>query len=200
MDNQRKQILGLIVTLLFSGAARADMMPVSEQDGERKPPRHVCNRMEFHHANVSALHNSSIAIDLDFGPVQFLPQAGMDDAGQTSQTPYALELTGRPDSSSLCLYALMGLGLCSAPHWIRRLSLGFIPQWYHEGGPFQIGHSHAATPESLCSLHVCFLIPPDDRAEHLIPQYRLRSILSLWRKSQFTPTVSAPRGPPPRSC
>jgi len=196
MDNRRKQILGLIVALLFAGAACADMMPVSERDGERKPQRHVCDRMEYQHADYSGLHDNSFTIDLDFGPVQFLPQAGVDDVGQTSQSPYAIELTGRPDSSSLCLYALMSLGLCSAPHWVRRLSLGFIPQWYHEGGPFQIGHSHAATPESLCSLQVCLFVPPADRAEDSLPHYRLRTILSLWRKSQFTPTVLAPRGPP----
>jgi len=196
MDSRRNQILGLVVALLFAGAVRADMVLVPGQHGERKPLQQVCSPMEFQHSDFSGLHDSSVAFDLDFGPVQFLPQAGMDDAGQTSQTPYALELTGRPDSSSLCLYALMGLGLCSAPHWIRRLSLGFIPQWYHEGGPFQIGHSHAATPESLCSLQVCFLVPPADQEAYLIPQYRLRTILSFWRKSQFTPIVLAPRGPP----
>ena len=199
MDDRRKQILSLIVALLVAGAARANIVLVSERDGEREPLRHVCSRMEFQHADSSGLYDSSVAVDLDFGPVQFLPQAGVDDVGQTSQTPYAMELTGRPDSSSLCLYALMGLGLCSAPHWVRRLSLGSIPEWYHESGPFQIGHSHAAMPESLCSLQVCFLVPPDDRADHLIPQYRLRTILSLWRKSQFTLAVLAPRGPPDMS-
>jgi hypothetical protein len=196
MGNRRKQILGFIVALLVTGATRADMLPVPERDGERKPPRNVCDRVEFQYANVSALHDSYVAVDLDFGPVQLLPQVGKDDTGQTSRTSYAIELMGRPDSSSLCLYALMGLGLCSAPHWVRRLSLGFIPEWYHEGGPFQIGHSHAATPESLGTLQVCFLVPPDNHAEHLIPQYRLRTIPSLGRKSQFIPSVITSRGPP----
>jgi len=196
MGNRRKQILGFIVALLVTGVAHADLVPVSWRDGEQKPLRCVGSRMEFQHSDFSGLYDSSVAVDLVSGPVQFLPQAGVDHVGQTSQTSYAIELTGRPDSSSLCLYALMGLGLCSAPHWIRRLSLGFIPQWYHEGGPFQIGHSHAATPESLCTLQVCFLVPPDDRAEHLNPRCHIRTILSLWRKSQFTPAVHAPRGPP----
>ena len=196
MDDRRKQILGLIVALLIAGVARADMVPASERDGERKLLRHVCGRMKFQYADLSVLYDSSVAVDWDFGPVQFLPQAGVDDVGQTSQTPCAIELTGGPDSSGMCLYALMSLGLCSAPHWLRRLSLGFIPEWYHEGGPFQIGHSHAATPESLCSLQVCFLAPPDDRAEDSLPQYSPGTILSLWRKSQFTLAVLAPRGPP----
>ncbi len=191
--------MALIVALLVAGAAHAGMVPASERDSKREPLRSVCSRIEFQHADSSGLYDSSVAIDLDFGPVRFLPQAGVDGVGQTSQTPYAMELTGRPDSSSLCLYALMSLGLCSAPHWVRRLSLGFIPEWYHEGGPFQIGHSHAATPESLCSLQVCFFAPPDDQAEDSLSQYRLRTILSLWRKPQFTPTVLAPRGPPDMS-
>ncbi len=199
MDDRRKQLLGLIVALLVAGVARANMVLVSERNGEREPLRHVCSRMEFQHADSSGLYDSSVAVDLDFGPVQFLPQAGVDYVGQTSQTPHAIELTGGADSSGMCLYALMSLGLCSAPHWVRRLSLGFIPECYHEGGPFQIGHSHAATPESLCSPQVCFLVPPDDQAEDSLPQYRLRTVLSLWQKSQFTLAVLAPRGPPDMS-
>jgi hypothetical protein len=198
MHNLRSQILGLAAALLLAGAARADMVAVSRQDSERRPPRHVCSRMDFQQADSSGLYDSSVTVDLEFRPVRFLPQPGVDYVGQTSQAPYAMELTGRPDSSSLCLYALMGLGLCAAPHWIRRLSCGFAPEWYHDGGPFQIGHSHAATPESLCSLQVCFLAPPDDLAEYLTPQHRLRILLSIWRKSHFTPTVLAPRGPPDR--
>ena len=97
---------------------------------------------------------------------------------------------------SRCLYALMGLGLCSSVHWVKKINLGHIPEWYHEGGPLQIGHSHAATPESLCSLQVCFLAPQDDRAEDSLPQYHLGTIVSLWRKSQFTSSVIASRGPP----
>ncbi len=196
MDDRRKQILGLIVALLVAGAARAEMVLVFERDGERKTLRNVCSRIEFQHADFPGLYDSSVAVDLDFGPVQFLPQAGVDDVGQTSQTPYAMELTGRPDSSSLCLYALMSLGLCAAPHWVRRLSSGFTPEWYHDGGPFQIGHSHAATPESICSLQVCFLVPPDDPAEDSLPRYHQRTILALWWKSQFSPSVIASRGPP----
>ncbi len=196
MDDLRKHTLGFAFALLVAGAACADMMPPSERNGERKPPRHVCDRTKFQNTDFFGLYDNCVAVDLDSGPVQFLPQPGVDDVGQTSQTPYAIELKGRPDSFSLCLYALMSLGLCSAPHWVRRLPLGFTPEWYHEGGPLQIGRSHAATPESLYYLQVYFLVPPDDQAEHLIPQYRLRTILSLWRKSQFTPTVLAPRGPP----
>jgi hypothetical protein len=43
---------------------------------------------------------------------------------------------------------------------------------------------------------VCCFIQPDNAAERLIPQYRIRTVVSSWRKSQFTPDVIASRGPP----
>ena len=110
MNDRRKQNLGLIVALLVAGAARADMVPVFKLDGEQEPLRHVCGRMEVQHANLSGPYDSPIIVDFDFGTVQFLPKAGAD-VRQSSQVPYAIELTGRPDSCSLCLYALIGLGL-----------------------------------------------------------------------------------------
>jgi len=204
MIDWRKYILGAVGVLIIAGVARAGMVPISDPsaslrtglDGEQESLRQLCGRIESRHADLSDLYDGSITVDLDLEPVRFLHRAVLDDVGQTSLTPHAIELTGGPDSCSLCLYALMGLGLCAAPHWVRRVSLGPIPQWYHDGGPSQIGHSYAATPESLCRLQVCFFAPPDDPVEPLQPQYRLGTILSLWRKSQFTPTVLASRGPP----
>jgi hypothetical protein len=191
-------MLGLMVALLVAGATRADMVRVSDRNGERERPWPMCSRMEPQGVDCPGPYDSLVAVDLDFRPVQFLPQAGAVGVGQTSKAPRTMELTGGPDSSGICLYALMSLGLCSAPHWIKKLHFGHVPEWYHEGGPFQIGHSRAATPESLCSLKVCLLAPPQDRAENSLVRYCLRTSLSLWRKSQFTPTVRASRGPPDR--
>ena len=41
-------------------------------------------------------------------------------------------------SLSLCLSALLGLGLCSFAHCVKKSSFGFILEWYRNGGPFQI--------------------------------------------------------------
>jgi hypothetical protein len=197
MDDRRERMLGLIVALLVAGAARADMVHVSDRNAERERIRPMCSRMERQDVDCPGPYDSLVAVDLDFRSVQFLPQAGAIEAGPTSQAPRAVELTGGPDSSGICMYALMSLGLCSAPHWVKKLHFGHVPEWYHDGGPCQIGHSHAATPESLCSLQVCLFAPPDYRAEDSLSQHDAGTIVSLWRESQFTLSVIASRGPPP---
>lgn len=109
-----------------------------------------------------------------------------------------MQLLGPGRSSlHLCLCALMGLGVCKSAPWMKRLSFGYIPEWYHDGGPHQIGHSLAIPPESLCPVPICCFVQPDDRAEEFIIKHSLRTIVSAWRKSQFTPCILASRGPPP---
>jgi hypothetical protein len=204
MSDWRKHILGAIGVLIVVGSARAGMLPVCDPsaslrtrlDGERKLPRQVCSRMESRHADSSGRYDSSVTLDLEIEPVWLAPRAVVNDLGQTPLTSDTTDLTGGPDSCGLCLYALMGVGLCAAPHWLKKLHFGHLPEWYHDGGPSQIGHSYAATPESLCCLQVCCFAPPVEPVEPLKPQYRLGTIISLWRKSQFTPAVLASRGPP----
>jgi hypothetical protein len=96
----------------------------------------------------------------------------------------------------LCLSAIIGLGLCTSAHCVKRLSFGFIPEWYHNGGPFQIGHSFAVNPDSVNPVPAYCFVQPVPGAEDFIPQYHLGTIVSLWRKSQFTADVLAGRGPP----
>ena len=195
MIHWRRLVLGLIGFSFFAGIVRADMVTVFKLGAEQQRPIHVCSGAEVRHTNLSCLYDSPIVDGFSLGTVHFLPKARVD-MGQSTQMPPAIELTDGPGSASLCLYALMGLGLYSAPHWIRRLSMGLIPEWYHDEAPFQIGHSFAVPPESLCPVPVYCFVQPDDRAERFIPQYRLRTVVSLWRKSQFTPDVIASRGPP----
>ena len=191
-----RRLISLIVgALLMSVAVRADMVPVYQLGAERQQARSVCAQTEAQSASLSGLSDSPILGDFDLGTLQLQPEIGAD-IEQPAQAPPSIELSGGPDSASLCLYALMGLGLCSAPHWIKKLSLGHLPEWYHDGGPFQIGHSFAATPDSLCTLQVCHLVPPDETAEDFLPLYRQRTVISCWRKSQFTPETIASRGPP----
>jgi hypothetical protein len=190
----RKVISGLIGFLLFGGIVYADMVPVCKLNTERQT-KYACDRTKEQCTPLSCLCDTPTVADLDFGMVRFLPRASAD-IEQPDQVPHAIELTDGPGSASLCLYALMSLGLFSAPHWIKKLHIGHIPEWYHNGGPFQIGHSFAVSPESLCSVPVYCFVQPNDTAERLIPQYRLRTIVSSWRKSQFTPDLIASRGPP----
>jgi len=195
MNNRRRQILSLLVVFLATEATYADMMSASWLNSEGKPPQYVSDKKELRHTTLPDMYDRLFFSDSNFATIQFLPKTP-PDFGHPSEVPYAIELTDGPDSYHLCLYALFGLSLCSAPHWIRRLSIGHIPDWYHNGGPFQIGHSLAVSPASFCPVPVYCFVQPDNTAEDILPQYRKRTVVSLWRKSQFTPDVIAPRGPP----
>jgi hypothetical protein len=111
-----------------------------------------------------------------------------------SQPVCVLEDTS--SSLSLCLYALLGLGLCSSPRWIKKVSLGVIPHWYHDGGPSQIGHSLAICPYRLYPEPAyCFLDPAFEQHEPT-PQCHRGLIEPLLRKAVFTRSVLASRAPP----
>ena len=191
---RRRVIAGIFWALMVAGAVRAKMVLADALEAEQQKPVGVCGGTEVRHASVSAPFGRPCVANLGFWPVQFLPEAAAD-IGQSAQVSHSIDLTGGPGSYSLCLYALIGLGLCSSPHWVRKLRFGHIPEWYHKGSPFQIGHSHALGPQSLYPLPVCCFVQPVLGGPH-IPKHRLRTILSCWRKSQFTPDVMASRGPP----
>lgn len=133
--------------------------------------------------------------DLGAWPIEFLP-AMNPISKQANEPQHPQALSEGTSSFTICLSALIGFGLFGSGHWVKRLSFGFVPEWYHDGGPFQIGHSHAVMPDSLSAGPIDCFIQPVCTAEDSIPQYRLRTIVSLWRESQFTPDVIASRGPP----
>ena len=195
MFDGRKLLIAVIGGLLITATADADMVSVFELDAGRHQEVSTCSQPETPPTDLSCPFNQPSFVDLDMLSVRFLPQANAHVI-QTYETRHALDLTNEPGSYSLCLYALIGLGLCNSVHWVKKISLGFIPEWYHDGGPFQIGHSYAVTPESLYPAPAYCFIQPVWAVEDSLPQYRLRTIVSSWRKSQFTPDVIASRGPP----
>lgn len=133
-------------------------------------------------------------VDLDTLTFAFLPEGGADV--QRGATPEPVRLLGSDRGSlELCLYALMGFGLCKTAPWIKKLHFGGIPDWYHHGGPYQIGGSHVIGPDCLCSVAVCF-VQPGRPADDVAPRFLRGTIVSLLRESQFTLTTLASRGPP----
>jgi len=198
MKSSRRYILTFIGMLVFTAAVHADMMPVSQRKSLCRQSTGSCARPNLHCENLSGTPDFTGIADLDLWSVEFLP--GTDaQIGQTSEIQQLQTLTSGPDSLKLCLSALISLGLCCSGHWVKKLSLGFVPEWYHEGGPFQIGHSHALMPGTLCPAHVCCFVQPYCTEDSHLPRYFLKTIISLWRKSQFTPIVIASRGPPDMS-
>jgi hypothetical protein len=132
----RKILAGIIAGFLISAAAYADMAPVSAPDAGPRQSSHVWGRTDLQYTN------SPNITGLDLWSVAFLPRPNAD-VRQTSPIQYPPSLTDGLSSFSLCLYALMGLGLVRSAPWVKKLSLGSISEWYHDGGPYQIGLSQA---------------------------------------------------------
>lgn len=195
MNNRRRQIFGLLVVFLAVEMACADMVSVSKLNSERKPLRHVSDGKEIQNTTPFDRYDLLLLDHFDLGTIQFLPKTP-PDFSHPSEASYVIELTDGSDSCSLCLYALISLGLCSAPHWIRRLSLGHIPEWYHDGGPFQIGHRFAVSPESLCPVPAHCFVQPDNTTKDSLTHFYRAIAFPLWRKPQFTSNALASRGPP----
>ena len=118
------------------------------------------------------------------------PAAAPSKAEQTTLR----ELPPAPSSMSLVLSALATLGAYQGARSVKRIHLNFSPEWYHTGGPAQIGH---ATPYDLdCSaLPVCRFEAPVARP---VFAYRIPRELSSRLRSQYFLPVEAPRGPPTR--
>jgi len=199
--NRKRTILVLFIVLVSTVSVYADMMPVSQsapavRQADNERIRTALSYTDYTCAFSLELAPSSLNSQLKIVSRQ---SAIENDVAQIQQTKSFQILTEGQSSLSLCVYALIGLGLCQAAPWVKKLSFGFIPEWYLNGGPFQIGHSLAVTPETLYPTPACCFIQPACAVELIITQYRLRTIMSLWRKSQFTLDVIASRGPPWRS-
>ena len=197
MHLRRRVSLAAIVGLAVTATAWADMVPTSELDVARRQSVNVCACSAWQSTTVFPSHTRLGIAGHGFAPFSPLPVA-KTDVGQSGQTHSLQLVTDGQGSLSLCLYALVGLGLCSAPHWAKRLSFGHIPEWYHSGGPFQIGHSLAVTPESLRSGPVCCFVQPDCATGQPQLAYHRGTIAPLLRKSLLTPNTLAARGPPLR--
>ena len=104
-------------------------------------------------------------------------------------------LNDRHGSMALCLYALMGLGLCKTAPLMRKLNFGVIPEWYHDGGPFRIGHSLAVSPDCAASASACF-IQPDALPRGPAMYHRATPDVLTPSGRQYAPSALASRAPP----
>jgi hypothetical protein len=143
----------------------------------------------------SPLDGSSDIGVLSLLPVRYLLERG-DEARQVDEIPSVQVLSDRQSSLSLCLYALLGAGLFRSAPLVKKLSFGCIPSWYHDGGPFRIGHSLAISPDCLCAMQVQCLVQPNWGAEGRVPKYHQEAIVSFWRRLQLMSITLASRGPP----
>ena len=193
----RRILVSAVAVLVVAEAVYADLMPVCEPATVCTETVCYCSQPACREARSSGLFDGRFCLfGLTASPTEAWPdpKAG---AAEASEPEHYQVLTDGSTSFDLCLYALIGLGLCRSGHWVRRPSLGFVPEWYHHGGPFQIGHSQALMPGSLCPVLVCCFIQADRTGQDHVSQYRLGRVLALGRKLQCTPDVIASRAPPP---
>lgn len=195
----RRNIITAVMAVLFvAGVCCADVMPFSRPDSdlESQQTRRRSDQQRSSYSGTSLCTDSVDLCSLPLGPL-LSEQAGLQRASEP-QPLYIL--SDEHDSLSLCLYALLGLGLCHSAPCVKKLSFGCIPEWYHDGGPFQIGHSYALGPDCLDSASVCCFVQPDCGADDSVSHDYWGTMAALLRKSIFTPTLLTSRSPPLRSC
>jgi hypothetical protein len=192
---QRKIITVVLASLMVGASARADLMPAHGLDAGVHYFRQISAGRALLYSSVHAQLARLGVGDFDSrwwgGWAE--EQAQIEPAGEPTHLHV---LADRQNGAGLCLCALLGLGLCKAAPCVKRFSWGGIPAWYHDGGPYQIGHSLALAPDCLGPAPICFLQPEGLSPPDPAPNYGCTVVICLWRKSQFTPAVLAPRGPP----
>ena len=191
MIQWRTVITTLLVAFVTTVGVYADMMPISPSNAVSSPSACPCN-----HANSEPISGYETTADLGFLSVASFTEGPTTTEPIGPTQPSVQVLTTDRSSLDLCLYTLIGLGLCRSGHWVRRSGLGVVPEWYHTGGPYQIGRSHALEPNTLCPVSVCCFIQPDDMAATPLTPCVTAVTATLRRQSQHTPTALAPRGPP----
>jgi len=191
----RRSFAAIVAALVLTGTAFADMMPAARlQTGPQELPC-VCDQADLSHSSSSnPLSNLSAIADLNLKSTLVVPMQEPGEARACAAQSVQGLMEGQ-GSVGLCLYALIGLGLCRSASGVRKLHLGFAPDWYHSGGAHQIGHIYAIEWDSLSSPPACY-VQPDYSSEYLSLQYNEGIIVSLLRGSQFTPSTLVYRGPP----
>lgn len=105
-------------------------------------------------------------------------------------------LTEKDDSLTLCLSALMSLGLCNSIPWTRKWVVRPLPRWYWSGCP---GVYRPCLAISVILLHpepTAPWDPPADPPQDAQAHSLSETTVPLWQESQSTLPVLTARGPP----
>ena len=189
-------VIVVVLVSALTAVVHADMVHFSKLNVENNNYETVCKHQDCQCADL--FNSVDFYNAIDFHPLSGqLPSNINNNIREVSQGQNSLVLKDESSSLLFCLSALIGMGFCSSAHWMKKHSLGFIPEWYHSGGPHQIGHSFAVNPDLLLNAPTPYFIEPVYSAEDSFEKYHLRKIvISLWRNSQFTPDIIASRAPP----
>lgn len=188
MEEARAIVCGLVF-LVAAGAARGDLtasspgldgQPLLASDGQLQPKE----------------SSGSSSASLDSLDLDLWPSAGsvteFDTGYDGGNAATVRDLPAAPGSAQLFLSAMLSVGAWHLVRSAKHFHLADIPDWYHPGGPSQIGH---VVPFDLdfSALPVCFFEQPID----------VRPFPYRWAPQQRPPgggqsclITAAPRGPP----
>ena len=119
---------------------------------------------------------------------------GTGGAGRVAET---LTLPPGPGSANLFLWALGGCGLWQAGRSARKLQLGALPEWYHAGGPAQIGYATPLDVEfSRAAMPLCCFDVPAEIGNEASGRWGLGCEPAYHLSARHFLLAAAPRGPP----
>lgn len=189
-------ILVFSFTLVAASAVRADLVPAHHSattSAKAMVPRVAAAEADSYRARIN---------DGRYGEDLFWPAAHVPDAllvpESASDDSLTQPLPSAPSSVTLCLSAFAGFGVWQLTRSARKIHLGALPEWYHDGGPIQVGH---VTPLDLSfdlsALPVCHFEAPDPVGDRTPgPGWWLSRAPRHPFHSQFTLLTADPRGPP----
>lgn len=127
------------------------------------------------------------------------PMGAASDLGSDAEGAQLTALPPAPDSALLAISGLMSLGAIQLSRNIRKIHLGALPEWYHDGA-VQVGHS---TPLDLdlgfthAALPVCVFAQPANPIGPVCSDAQWPDAARC--APQFQPTSESPRAPPKHS-
>jgi hypothetical protein len=127
------------------------------------------------------------------GGARWLMPGATGDAPASEPTNAVRELPPAPGSLSLVFSALASLGAYQGVRSLRKLHFGAAPDWYHTGGPRQIGH--VVVWDLEFPLLAC---DPFDCVIDVRPRVRARAVFAepTPLRSDVLLVVESPRAPP----
>ncbi len=105
------------------------------------------------------------------------------------------ELPPLPGSATLFLSAVLSMGGWHLVRSARHFHWAALPDWYHAGGPLQIGHAPPLDLHCHALPPCCFERPCGEREPHVLVR-RVPIARRPRRNSQTSPDLVGPRAPP----
>lgn len=125
--------------------------------------------------------------------VLVLPASASGDARPLPDDRIVVELPPLPGSADLFLSAVLTVGAWQVVRSVRHLNLAGLPDWYHTGGPDQIGHAVAFDFDLATPAACPYAEPTSPRPASLFPTPPVR-LPNDSSTAHLRP--SAPRAPP----